>query len=222
MSIFFSPSFQHTQFNFFSYYHSLSFSISLLIFQSISFTQPLFIYLSPSISQPLSIYLSISRSQPLSVSSSLILSLSLSIYLYLSIYLSIYLYLSPYLSLSLSLCLSFSLSLSFYVSFYFFRSISFTQSLCLSIFFIFYFSGVVPLLIVSTTGDRNSDLDSNINGTKTSPSILNDESLYSVADFHGIDRNQIVTLECSSRAPMLSEETVNTFNQIVYDWIDDL
>ena len=211
MSIFFSPSFQHTQFNFFSYYHSLSFSISLLIFESqsphsISFTQPLSIYLSPSISQPLSL----STSLPLSLALNLSLSTSLPPSLYLS--------LSTSLSLSLSISLSLSLSLSYSIS----HSISFTQSLCLSIIFLFLFSGVVPLLIVSTTGDRNSDLDSNINGTKTSPSILNDESLYSVADFHGIDRNQIVTLECSSRAPMLSEETVNTFNQIVYDWIDDL
>ena len=136
----------------------------------------------------------------------------------LFLYFSLYLSLSLFLSLSLSISLSLSLSLSYSIS----HSISFTQSLCLSIIFLFLFSGVVPLLIVSTTGDRNLHLDSNINGTKTSPSILNDESLYSVADFHGIDRNQIVILECSSRAPMLSEETVNTFNQIVYDWIDDL
>ena len=132
---------------------------------------------------------------------------------------TLFLTLSPFLTLTQ--LLSLSLSLSVFLS----HSHSLTLYLSISIssfLFAFYSLGVVPLLIVSTTGDRNSDLDSNIDDTKKSLSILNEESLYSIADFHGIDRNQIVILQSDSRAPMLDVRTANELNQIIYDWIDDL
>ena len=152
-------------------------------------------------------------------------SLCYSLFLYPSLCISISYFLKDSifnsLSISYSHSTSFSLSLSVFLS----HSHSLTLYLSISIssfLFAFYSLGVVPLLIVSTTGDRNSDLDSNIDDTKKSLSILNEESLYSIADFHGIDRNQIVILQSDSRAPMLDVRTANELNQIIYDWIDDL
>ena len=152
-------------------------------------------------------------------------SLCYSLFMYPSLCLSKSYCLSPFFSLFLSqfFTLSQLLSLSFSVFPTVTHSLTLYLSTFISIFLVpFYFSGVVPLLIVSTTGDRNSDLDSNIDGTRKSLSILKEESLYSIADFHGIDRNQIVILQSDSRAPMLDVKTADEFNQIIYDWIDDL
>ena len=125
-----------------------------------------------------------------------------------------YVYFSP--SVAFSLCLSLLLSACLLLSLFISLSVSnihfvsFSHSLPLL--------GVVPILIVSTTGD--SILNSNLTGRSTP--ILNRESLHSIADFHGVDTKHIVILDSESRAPMLSVETAGAFNKIVYDWIDDL
>ena len=69
------------------------------------------------------------------------------------------------------------------------------------------------MFIVSTTGDCIDTYDT---------PILNEISLNSIADFHGLEKKNIHILKCHSRAPMMAVETAEELNRIVYDWIDDL
>ena len=81
----------------------------------------------------------------------------------------------------------------------------------------------MPILIVSTTGERESAVrDDSDNKTNLTPPHLSDVILSSICTFHGVQPENIVILSSRSSAPMADVAVVGELNKAVYDWVDNL